>query len=152
VSGGSSVGDFDFVPAVLGRLGFAIKYDRVSMQPGRPTLFSDDGRAYCFGIPGNPAATFVVFEILVKPFLYRLMGHEYRPVWTTAVLDEDIRRRKVSRPSTVPIAFPSPGHAVPLDFHGSAHIQAMSAARGLFTIPAGTAEIPKGTTIHVRSL
>jgi molybdopterin biosynthesis enzyme len=56
------------------------------------------------------------------------------------------------RASTVPVAFPSPGHVTPLDYHGSAHIAAMSRAEGLLTLPAGVAVMEKGAEVHVRPL
>ena len=152
LSGGVSAGDFDFVPEALGQCGFTLLFDRVAMQPGRPTVFGSDGRVYGCGLPGNPVSTFVVFELLLKPFLYRLMGHTDVPRWTTGVLSQDVRRGKGARQFTLPVCFPAPGEVALLDYHGSAHINALNRAQGLLTLPDGVTEIKSGTVVHVRSL
>ena len=37
-----------------------------STKPGMPTVFGRSGSCFCFGLPGNPVSTFVLFETLVK--------------------------------------------------------------------------------------
>ena len=152
LSGGVSAGDYDFVPDVLRKLGFDLKFDSVAMQPGRPTVFGTDGHVYAFGLPGNPVSTYVIFEMLLKPFIHRLMGHEHRVRWIAAVLDRDVRRRKTVRQSSLPVVFTAPGRVAPLEYHGSAHIHAMSRAEALLTIPVGVTELKKGAEVHVRPL
>ena len=150
VSGGVSMGDYDFVPAALKENGFELLFESVAMQPGRPTIFGRNGDTYCFGLPGNPVSTFVVVEIMVKPFLTTIMGGEPHPIMVEKILDKTISRRKSNRQSTVPIRFTSPTKATPIEYHGSAHINALTKADGLFTIPAGITEVPQGSRIKVR--
>ncbi|MCF7973752.1 MAG: molybdopterin molybdenumtransferase MoeA, partial [Phycisphaerae bacterium] len=102
--------------------------------------------------PGNPVSTYVVFEILVKPFLYGLMGHAYCAPQVTAALDHPVKRRKAVRLSTLPVIFTGPGRIRLVDYHGSAHIGAMTQAHGLITLPVGTQEMPQGMDVHVRPL
>jgi molybdopterin molybdotransferase len=151
-SGGVSMGEYDLVPDVLRTNGFHFLFESVAMQPGRPTLFGQCGRLYCCGLPGNPVSTFVTFEILLKPFLYRLMGHAISPRWVQAVLARDVRRKATPRQATMPVRFTQPGVVETIDFHGSAHITAMTRAEALLTIPAGVSELPKGTVVHVRPI
>lgn len=152
LSGGVSMGDFDLVPDVLKACGFDCLFDSVAMQPGRPTVFGRCDSVFCFGLPGNPVSTFVIFEILVKPFLYRLMGHAYAVPTVTATVDKPVKRRKATRLSTLPVVFTGPTSVCPVDYHGSAHIGAMARAQGLISVPQGTLEIPKGSEVHVRPL
>ena len=152
LSGGVSMGDFDLVPDVLKVCGFECLFDSVAMQPGRPTVFGRCDSVFCFGLPGNPVSTYVVFEILVKPFLYRLMGHAQAVPTVTATLDKPVKRRKATRMSTLPVVFTGPKTVCPVDYHGSAHIGAMTKAQGLITVPEGTLGIPKGSDVHVRPL
>jgi molybdopterin molybdotransferase len=152
LSGGVSMGDFDLVPDALKDNGFEFLFDSVAMQPGRPTIFGHSDTTFCFGLPGNPVSTFVVFEILVKPFLFQLMGHAYCAPLVTAVLDQPIRRRKAVRMSALPVVFTSPKTVCPIDYHGSAHIGAMTQAQGLITLPVGTTELAQGVDVHVRPL
>lgn len=69
-TGGVSMGDRDFVKAVLEELGFGIRFGRVNMKPGKPMTFAahSDGRAV-FGLPGNPVSAFVTFHLFVLPAL-----------------------------------------------------------------------------------
>jgi molybdopterin molybdotransferase len=152
LSGGVSMGDFDLVPGVLQDNGFEFLFDSVAMQPGRPTIFGRGDTTFCFGLPGNPVSTYVVFEIMVKPFLYHLMGHAYRAPLVTATLDQPIKRRKTGRLSSLPVIFTGPKSVCPIDYHGSAHIGAMTRAQGLITLPEGTLEIPPGSDVYVRPL
>jgi molybdopterin biosynthesis enzyme len=54
--------------------GFAKKDTAVAVKPGKPTLFARRDDAWIFGLPGNPVSAFVIFEVFVRPFLYRRMG------------------------------------------------------------------------------
>ena len=69
ISGGVSMGDYDFVPEALQSNGFELLFQSVAMQPGRPTIFGTHNETYCVGLPGNPVSTFIVVELMVKPFL-----------------------------------------------------------------------------------
>jgi len=105
VSGGVSEGDLDLVPEAFQQCGYRLLFESVAMQPGRPTVFGTDGRSFCCGLPGNPVSTFVVFELLLKPFLYATMGRRERPQTVSAVLAQTFRRRKTERQSTIPVRF-----------------------------------------------
>ena len=80
LSGGVSAGKFDLVPGVLTDLGVQALFHKVAMKPGKPVLFgvkrgphpqplSQGPRGEClvFGLPGNPVASFVCFELFVRP-------------------------------------------------------------------------------------
>jgi molybdopterin molybdotransferase len=73
VSGGASVGDHDFVPGAVSRLGKII-YHGISMRPGKPGLLGQIGDAIVFGLPGNPASTFVGFMLFALPAIRRMCG------------------------------------------------------------------------------
>lgn len=152
LSGGVSAGTYDFVPGVLEEAGYTLLFRSVAMQPGKPTIFGTGGQGFCCGMPGNPVSTFVVFELLLKPFLYGLMGHTYEPRPNSAELGSDVTLKKGERQTTIPVVFPEPGIAVPLDYHGSAHIHAVARAEGLLIIPAGIRELKKGSRVHVRPI
>ncbi len=77
-SGGVSVGDADFVVEVLraeGQVGFW----KVAIKPGKPLAFGRLGRAWFFGLPGNPVSSMVTFYQLVQPALQRLCGVDPLP-------------------------------------------------------------------------
>ena len=66
VSGGASVGDYDFGAEALRRLGFTIHFDRVNLRPGKPLTFATRGRQAAFVIPGNPVSHFVCYHVAIR--------------------------------------------------------------------------------------
>ena len=150
VSGGVSVGDFDYVPEVFRRNDFNLLFEKIAVKPGKPTVFGVSDKRYCFGVPGNPVSTFVQFEILIKPFLYKLMGHDYQCHHLRMTLDESIRRKDTERQEWFPVSITEAGMVQPIDYHGSAHINSLSYADGLICIDVGVAEIQKGTNVQMR--
>ncbi|MEI6576201.1 MAG: gephyrin-like molybdotransferase Glp [Bacteroidota bacterium] len=152
LSGGVSMGDYDLVPPMLQKAGFEILFNKISVMPGSPTLFAKTSNCYCFGLPGNPVSSFVQFEMLAKPLIYRLMGHEYKAVTAKLTLGTDYSRRKANRMSLVPVNIADNGEAIPLEYHGSAHIHAYIEANGMLIIPIGQFELKKGEQADVRFL
>ncbi|WP_448096749.1 molybdopterin molybdotransferase MoeA [Luteibacter yeojuensis] len=86
-SGGVSVGDRDFIPAVADRLGVRKVFWKVAQKPGKPLWFGmRDGRAL-LGMPGNPAAVLVCLAVHARAVLARLEGEETaQPAWRSGVL------------------------------------------------------------------
>ncbi len=80
LSGGVSVGDHDQIKPALLQLGIPPDLWRVKVKPGKPFLFAkttraSDGRpVLIFGLPGNPASSFVAYQLFVRPALLRWMG------------------------------------------------------------------------------
>lgn len=152
MSGGVSAGAYDFVAEALEGAGYRLLFRSVAMQPGKPTVFGAGERGFCCGMPGNPVSTFVVFELLLKPFLYGLMGHAHALVLIPAELGCDVTRKNADRQLTVPVVFSEPGKVVTMEYHGSAHIQAIAHADGLLVIPVGVGELKKGERVYVRPI
>ncbi len=150
VSGGVSVGDFDFVPDVLRRNNIDLLFEGIAVKPGKPSVFGVSEDVYCFGLPGNPMSTFVQFEILIKPFLYKLMGCEHKHENVRMPLDESIERRKTARLVWFPVAITEAGTVKLIEYHGSAHISSLCSADGLISIGVGVARIKKGVVVPVR--
>jgi molybdopterin molybdotransferase len=150
LSGGVSVGDYDWVPTVLRKNNLRLLFEKIAIKPGKPTVFGVSGERYCFGLPGNPVSTFVIFELLVRPFLYRLMGHDYRPACIRLPLAEPIGRKDVERQLWIPAKITAAGEASPLEYHGSGHILALARADALICVEAGVSAIEAGSPVLVR--
>lgn len=90
-TGGVSVGEKDQIQDVLERKNFKKIFWKVAIKPGKPVLFGKlEGKPY-FGLPGNPAATAVTFELFAKPGLKKLAGQtQVFPEKRKAVLTNDI--------------------------------------------------------------
>ncbi len=151
ISGGVSVGDFDYVPGCLEKLGATVLMHGVAVKPGKPTLFARRGSSWVFGLPGNPVSTFVIFELLVKPFLYGRMGIDWEPPLFHGTLSDAIHRKDAERTEYLPVRVRG-GNIVPIPFHGSAHVNALGDADGLIRIERGVCELARGTEIDVRPI
>lgn len=93
VSGGVSMGEYDYVRAVLESVGFKPLFWKVRQRPGKPLLFGLIDRLPVFGLPGNPVSASVCFEQYVRPALLAMQGvhHPSAPL-ETAILDDDIQK------------------------------------------------------------
>jgi molybdopterin molybdotransferase len=151
-SGGVSAGEYDLVRTVLKEAGVTLLFEKVAAEPGRPMAFGVRDNAVCFALPGNPVSSFVMFELLVKPFLYKMMGHDFKPPVSRRKLAKTISRKSAQRDSWLPVVFTQDGMAERIEYHGSAHINALCDADGLLCVPAGTGEIKQGSIVTVRHI
>jgi molybdopterin molybdotransferase len=151
LTGGVSMGDYDFVPSVMQEAGIEILFKSVAIQPGRPTVFGRRGNTFIFGLPGNPVSAFVLFEVMVRPFLHHLMASTYKPIIMPLVMGVDFTRRKSERKSMIPVVIRD-GAVYPLEYHGSAHINAYTEAGGIMTVEIGITSIQKGARVYVRQI
>ncbi len=78
LTGGVSVGAYDFVAEALEALGVERHFHGVSMKPGRPVWFGTRGETAVFGLPGNPVSAFVGFEVLARVAIEKRQGRAPR--------------------------------------------------------------------------
>src|SRR5208337_13603 len=133
LTGGVSAGDLDFVPGCLEQLGAEILFHGVAVKPGKPTLFAHRGERYIFGLPGNPVSTFVIFELFVKPFLYRRMGIDWEPPSYRGRLARAFSRGAADRTEFLPVQVHQ-GIVEAVPYHGSSHLNALAEAHGVMRI------------------
>jgi molybdopterin molybdotransferase len=151
LTGGVSAGSFDYVPGCLQETGAEILFHGVAVKPGKPTLFARRGEQYIFGLPGNPVSTFVIFELFVKPFLFRRMGIDWVPASYRGTLAHALKRIAAERTEFLPVRVRQ-GLVEAVGYHGSSHLNALAEAHGLMRIEAGIHELPEGTHVDVRPL
>lgn len=141
-SGGVSMGDYDYVKAVLDRIG-DMRWMQVAIRPAKPFAFGLLDGVPVYGLPGNPVSSQVSFELFARPGIRHQAGHGedlHRPA-VTAVADEDLRRRpdgkthfvrvRVSQDDRLAFRARSAGG------QGSHQLSAMAAADGLAVLPDG---------------
>jgi molybdopterin molybdotransferase len=87
LSGGVSKGKFDYIPAVLEKLGIKKVFHQVKQRPGKPFWFGRSDRKTVFALPGNPVSTFLCFHRYIKPWIEAGLGIEQRN--TKVVLAND---------------------------------------------------------------
>lgn len=151
LTGGVSMGTFDFVPKILEKAGIQILFRTIALQPGKPTIFGIKGDKRIFGLPGNPVSSFTIFELLVKPLLWKMMGSSNPVVSLKFPLGTDYRRKRNDRMQWLPVQIKD-GKVFPLEYHGSAHIFSLAEADALAAIPLGITELNAGELIDVRQI
>lgn len=89
-TGGVSMGDYDFIPGEIKKLGGKIIFHKVKIKPGKPVLLAKIGRRWFLGLPGNPVSVVVGYHLFVRRVISRMMGITYRPRSLTAVLGSNL--------------------------------------------------------------
>lgn len=74
VSGGISVGDYDFVAQALQELEVKTLFHKVNQKPGKPLYLGGKNNKLIFALPGNPAACLTCFYVYVLPTLKKISG------------------------------------------------------------------------------
>jgi molybdopterin molybdotransferase len=89
LSGGVSMGKFDYLPAALNRSGVTEHFHKVLQRPGKPFWFgSVAGGPVVFAFPGNPVSSFMCLHRYFLPWLKQCLGMEEQKIY--AVLDADL--------------------------------------------------------------
>ena len=94
LSGGVSMGDYDFTKAVFHELGAEMNFWKLAIRPGQPLAFGKIQGKLAFGLPGNPVSSMVTFELLVRPAILKMSGHRSfgRPI-VEAIFQEKFSKR-----------------------------------------------------------
>lgn len=154
-TGGVSVGDFDFLPAIYEKLGAEVLFNKVGMRPGSVTTVARSGDQLLFGLSGNPSACFVGFELFAAPYIKAMQGYQYPYLQTIrAVLDNDFPKlnpftrfvRSQLHPTREGLAVSSTG----LD--KSNVVTSLAFADSLMVLPGGARGFQSGDTVDVLML
>ena len=149
-SGGVSMGDYDVVKAVLGRIA-DMTWMQIEIKPAKPFAFGRLDGTPIFGLPGNPVSSLVSFELLARPALRRMMGHRRltrRSI--VAVADVALDRQPDGKVHFVRVngEFADDGrfHVRPVGAQGSHQLAATALADAMAVVPDGDG-IPAGADV-----
>jgi molybdopterin molybdotransferase len=151
VSGGISVGDFDFVHQALTNNQVQQGFYKVLQKPGKPLYFGTKGEKLIFGLPGNPASVLTCFYVYVLPAIRKMRGQTFTPNHVAELpllqsfkkkehLTQFMKAKVVNQ--TIEI----------LTGQESYKMQAFTDADCLAILPAGRSEISVGETVSVIDL
>ena len=146
-SGGVSMGDYDVVKAVLGRIA-EMRWMQIAIKPAKPFAFGTLDGVAGFGLPGNPVSSLVSFELLARPALRRMMGHR-RLARTSgsAITDDGLRRRPDGKVHLVRVdrrvRRRRPLHVAPVGAQGSHQLAATALADALVDRPRRRRHLPR---------
>jgi len=142
ITGGVSVGDYDFTKPALRELGAKIFFERIALRPGKPTVFAKLNGAFVFGLPGNPVSAAVTFYLFVRKAILQMQSaNDCQLKEGFAVLSGKAKGAK-GRDSFLPaeLSFDETGKlfVAPLRWSGSSDFVAFSKADCLIFVPKDT--------------
>jgi molybdenum cofactor synthesis domain-containing protein len=154
-SGGVSMGDYDYVKAVLDRIG-RMRWMQVAIRPAKPFAFGVVGGTPVFGLPGNPVSSMVSYEVLARIGLRRLAGRadgDLRRQPVPAVVDDGGWKGSGDGRTSfirVQVHLDAGGrwHARSAGGQGSHQLHAMAVADALAIVAPGTT-VPAGAEVEV---
>lgn len=159
LTGGVSMGKYDFVEQALSELGAELLFTGARIQPGKPVVFARIPRphapgtfTYLFGLPGNPISTQVCFHLFVTPMLRALAGRtELAPRFVEARLREDVRGgAKVTRFLPAELTSDWQHASVRLTgWQGSGDLAANARGNAYCVLPAEVEHFAVGDTVRV---
>ena len=155
LSGGVSMGDYDFTKAVFRDLGAEMNFWKLAIRPGQPLAFGKIQGKLAFGLPGNPVSSMVTFEQLVRPAMLKMTGHPSygRPV-VQAVIQEKFSKRTDRRHFLrgVLTREDSTFKVRTTGDQGSGILTSMVKANCLIDVPVEVEQLNPGDTVSVQLL
>jgi molybdenum cofactor synthesis domain-containing protein len=147
-SGGVSMGDYDVVKAVLGRIA-DMRWMQIAIKPAKPFAFGKLNGTPIFGLPGNPVSSFVSFELFARPALRKMAGHAtpQRPYVNVTAAARFTRKPdgKEHFARAVVAARDGTLTATPVSAQGSHQLAVTALANALVVLPDGNSVEPGDT-------
>ncbi len=145
LSGGVSMGRFDYVPHVLDELGVRRIFHKISQRPGKPMWFGigPNGQAV-YALPGNPVSTLICLARYVYMGLEVMQGAAATDLAETAALSTDFEV-KPSLTFFLPVAIQGLARAQPRPTQGSGDFTSLLGTDGFVELPPGPALVKEGT-------
>jgi len=152
-TGGVSVGEADFVKDIMARLG-EVRFWKIDIKPGRPMAFGRLGKAWLFGLPGNPVAVMVNFYQIVLDALVKLQGESPLPIRPSFRVPSAAPIRKLSGRREFPrgVLFRENGEwKVKLSGNqGSGVLRSMADANCFIVLPEESGSVAAGELVEVQ--
>ncbi|MBT2729281.1 molybdopterin molybdotransferase MoeA [Bacillus sp. ISL-75] len=151
-TGGVSVGDFDYLPAIYEKLGAEVFFNKVAMRPGSVTTVAQHNGKLLFGLSGNPSACYVGFELFARPIIRRMLFSEKPHLRKEqALLEVDFPKANPFTRFVRSSTFIDAGRlkATPSGLDKSNIIMSLSGANSLMILPGGTRGFTAGSEVDV---
>lgn len=150
LSGGVSMGKFDYIPQVLAELGVSVVFHKIAQRPGKPMWFGvgPNGQTV-YALPGNPVSTLICLTRYVFPGLAATLGAPPDAV-DTVTLAQDVEVKvplTMFLPVRVPASASAGPRATPRPSKGSGDFTSLLGTDGFVELPPGPAVIPHGTVV-----
>jgi len=155
VSGGVSMGKYDFVENVFAEYGVKVLFDSVAMKPGKPTVLGTRGQTFVFGLPGNPVSTIVAFRMFVTPVIRSLLKAADHGSGTLRARLEESAKCDPARTAIVPALVRFDGESYRIrtaPWKGSSDLAGLSRANAMVVIPKAEGSLKAGEWVDFLSL
>ncbi|MUH34616.1 molybdopterin molybdenumtransferase MoeA [Zobellia amurskyensis] len=146
VTGGVSVGDYDFVGKAFNAIGVQEIFYKVKQKPGKPLFFGKKEGASVFGLPGNPAAALSCFYIYVYPLLKKYEGAEHMSLPAIFLPLLSAYTTKGTQAQFLKARIEGAGVRI-LGGQSSAMVRAFGDANALVCLPENSTELNKGQKV-----
>lgn len=142
ITGGISMGAYDWVGAALDAAGVRVHFKRVALQPGKPVVFATHPGGLVLALPGNPVSAYTTFRLFAQPALRRLQGEwDVRPHWFRAEAHFEWERRG-PKCILIPGRLRESGSAVErVPYSGSGDLMAYARADCQIVLPPSVARV-----------
>ena len=151
-TGGVSVGDYDYIPAILEKLQATILFNKIQMRPGSVTTVAETQGKLLFGLSGNPSSCYVGFELYARPFI-RTISHSTQPFLRSEVVELGAtftRPNSFDRFIRGTLQFENGrGIAMPVGLDKPNIVTSLAGADVLIMLPGGTVAYEKGAEVTV---
>jgi len=148
VSGGISVGDYDFVAKALKALEVETLFYKVNQKPGKPLFFGKQKEKLVFALPGNPAAALACFYVYVLPTLSILSGKATNYNQTKAIALTHDYGVQNTRSQFLKARIVNDEVSV-LSHQASSMLNSFAVSNGLVFVSSGIYELKKGDKVEV---
>lgn len=147
ISGGISVGDYDFVKDALDELKVETLFYKVNQKPGKPLLCGKFDDKLIFALPGNPAASLTCYYIYVQPILKKITGEFETTSTTQKEMQHDLTVNN-TRSQFLKASFLDHEVCV-LSHQQSSMLNTFALANCLLYLPEGNYELKKGSKVNI---
>lgn len=151
ITGGISVGDYDFTGKSLNHLGVKNIFYKIKQKPGKPLFFGKINETLIFGLPGNPAAVLSSFYEYVYPAIKLMQGYR-DPFLSKIQLPIGINFPKKKGLSLFLKGKISTNKVIPLDGQESYILSSFAIADCLIYLPEESENIEAGQLVEVHKL
>ncbi|RSK27945.1 molybdopterin molybdenumtransferase MoeA [Bacillus sp. HMF5848] len=151
-TGGVSVGDYDYLPAIYDKLGATVLFNKIAMRPGSVTTVAQKDGKLLFGLSGNPSACYVGFELYARPVIRTMMYSSMPHLKNTkAVLQVDYPKpNPFTRFVRSALSYDNGMITIqPSGFDKSNAVSSLAKANALMVLPGGTRGYEKGAIVDV---
>ncbi|TKJ40828.1 hypothetical protein CEE37_07640 [candidate division LCP-89 bacterium B3_LCP] len=153
-SGAVSMGNFDYIPDVVKRLGGDLLFHKVFVKPGKPALVARIGRSWLLALPGNPVSVAVTFQLYGKRLIDKLMAKDTSSTRERAILTESFSV-KGDRFQVIGAHLKRKDGqllAQAVQNYSSGRLSSIKGTNGFIFVPGGSRQVQEGISVDVEWL